>query len=114
MYKTIAVYSHIQDLNKFEVFYANEVIKRILRLEEVKHIRFTTLIPTDQVSTQSEEVSVLIETYYHSAEALRSVLDSEESKEITQCFLYIQESGMARIESFLGNEVVFDSLLDES
>ncbi|MDQ0418981.1 hypothetical protein J2Z48_003206 [Croceifilum oryzae] len=114
MYKTIAVYSHIHDLNEFEVFYANEVIPRILGLEEVKHIRFTTLIPTDQIATHSEEVSVLIETYYHSAEALHSVLGSEESKEITQCFLYIQESGMARIESFLGNEVVFDSYIGEA
>ncbi|WP_143188035.1 hypothetical protein [Thermoactinomyces sp. DSM 45891] len=114
MYKTIAVYSHIQDLNEFEVFYTSEVIPRILDFDEVKHIRFTTLIPTDKVASQSEEVSVLIETYYHSAEALRSVLDSEDSKEITKYFLYIQESGMARIESFLGNESVFDSFLDES
>ncbi|SDZ38455.1 hypothetical protein [Thermoactinomyces sp. DSM 45892] len=109
MYKTIAVYSHIQDLNEFEAFYTNEVVPRILGLEEVKHIRFTTLIPTDQVVSQSEEISVLIETYYHSAAALRSVLDSEESKEITKYFLYIQESGMARIESFLGSELVLDS-----
>lgn len=112
MYKTIAIYSRIRDLDEFEVFYTNEVITRVLELPEVKHIRVTTLIPANQL-THTDEVSLLVETYYHSAEALQKVLDSEEGKEITQYFIYIQESGMANIESFFGNESLFSNTLSE-
>lgn len=112
MYKTIAIYSRIKDLNEFEVFYANEVITRVLELDEVKHIRVTTLIPANQLD-QTDEVSLLVETYYHSAEALQQVLVSEKGKEITQFFIYIQETGMAKIESFFGNESLFSNTLSE-
>lgn len=110
MYKTIAIYSNIRNLDEFEFFYTNEVISRVVELPEVKYIRVTTLIPANQLA-QADEVSLLVETYYHSAEALQKVLDSEEGKEITQFFIYIQESGMASIESFFGNESVFSSTL---
>ncbi|WP_044642344.1 EthD domain-containing protein [Risungbinella massiliensis] len=102
MFKTIGIYKGLEDVEKFQRFYVQEVMPRMLDLPGVQQMRITALTntnPEDQPFDMGD-VQFIIETFYDSPESVKQVTMTPEGQELIK-ILGTYRKNMA---AFVGKE----------
>lgn len=102
MFKTIGIYKGLDDVAKFQRFYVQEVMPRMLELPGVQQMRITALTntnPEDQPFDMGD-VQFIIETFYDSPESVKQLAMTSEGQEMIK-ILGTYRKNMA---AFVGRE----------
>lgn len=105
MVKTVGIYKDIKDPEKFEKYYIQNVMPRLLQFPGVIRMKITSL--RSAVSEQPKEfegIHLIIETYYQSQEVLEKLMNSPEGQEIIRL---ITNNPNGKLGSFFGKEKIF-------
>ncbi|MFD1407792.1 EthD family reductase [Kroppenstedtia eburnea] len=84
MYKTVGIYGKMENLQEFERFYISEFMPRMLKLPGVIEMKISKLVPTQLPDQDPEfqEIQLMVETYYESAETIRQLMGTEEGRQL--------------------------------
>jgi uncharacterized protein (TIGR02118 family) len=88
MYKTIGIYTNITDKQKFEKYYVNQILPRMIKFPGVIKMKITKLIATTRKIPESySDLKFIIETYFETIDDVRELVNTSEGKEIIKLIL---------------------------
>lgn len=109
MYKTVGIYTDITDKQKFEKYYVNQILPRMIKFPGVIKLKITKLITsTRKIPTSLHELKFIIETYFETIDDIRQLVNTPEGKKIVKiildnpygtCGKYIGEGNSFSLES---------------
>ncbi|WP_188432467.1 EthD family reductase [Kroppenstedtia guangzhouensis] len=103
MYKTVGIYRKMEDVQEFERFYISEFMPRMLKLPGVLEMKISKLVPT-QLPNQDpglQDIQLVVETYYESAETIRQLMATEEGRQLGSL---LAAKGQGKIGAYVAQE----------
>lgn len=108
MIKTVSIYTDIEDVEKFQKTYMEEIMPKVLELPGVIKMNVTSLImqnPEDQPE-KLRGVQFIIETYYESLEVVHEIAYSSTGQELLQL---LSDKFKGHMGGFFGKEYSIQS-----
>ncbi|MCH5584738.1 hypothetical protein MK805_07105 [Shimazuella sp. AN120528] len=88
MYKTVGIYTKITDKKKFEKYYVENILPRMIKFPGVIKLKITHLITsTREIPASFQDIKFVIETYYETIDDVRQLVNTTEGKEIVKMIL---------------------------
>lgn len=88
MYKTIGIYTDITDKQKFEKYYVDQIVPRMIKFPGVIKLKISKLIATTrEIPTSFRDLKFIIETYFETIDDVRELVNTSEGKEIIKLIL---------------------------
>lgn len=103
MFKTVGIYKSMNSPRDFEKFYISEFMPRMLQLPGVIEMKISKLTPTQLPNQDSDlqEINLIVETYYESADTLKQLMTTEEGQKIASLLV---SQGQEKVGAFVAQE----------